>query len=366
MRALRLSAAAVISVAALAFAAPARAVTFPLTGWARLQIPATNSYYMRYVPASLDPARPAPVVLFLHGSGGKPELYQSFVEDAAEKAGCVLVMPKSASTLGWGFDDDDLRIQESLRLVRETLPVDPRRVAVAGHSAGGAYAYLLAYTTRSDFSGVFTLAASRYTVGAVADPAYKAPIRMFYGTLDENYINGALDALKVQWARLGIPWQEDVRDGYAHRDLPADAMEQGFRFLVSQTYPAAATGACTAGPTTFCLHGGRFRVEVSWRDFEGHTGAGQVVPMTSASSEAAADDSGLFWFFAPSNWEMLVKVLDGCALNGRFWVFASATTTVEYTLTVTDTRTGTAATYHNPAGTAPPAITDTGALAVCP
>jgi hypothetical protein len=25
------------------------------------------------------------------------------------------------------------------------------------------------------------------------------------------------------------------------------------------------------------------------------------------------DDSALFWFFEESNWEMLVKVLDGCS-----------------------------------------------------
>jgi acetyl esterase/lipase len=342
--------------------AAAQVTPFPLTGWAKLPVPATDSYYLRYVPASLDASQPAPVVVFLHGSGGRPELYQSFVAEAAERAGCVLVMPRSSSTLGWGFGDDDETIRESLRLVRETLPVDPRRVAVAGHSAGGAYAYLLAYAGHpglAEFSAVFTLAASRYTVTAVADPLYKAPIRMFYGTLDENYANGAYTGLKQQWERLGVPYEEDVRPGYAHRDLPADAMEQGFRFLVGKTYPAAAPDACVPGPTSHCLRGGRFRVEVAWRDFQGGTGAGRVVP-------GAADDSGLFWFFAPENWEMLVKVLDGCSLNGRFWVFAAATTTVEYDLTVTDTRTKEVARYHNPLGTAAPALTDTGALAVCP
>lgn len=345
-----------------AFPAAAQVTTFPLTGWAKLPVPATDSYYMRYVPASLEASQPAPVVLFLHGSGGRPELYQSFVAEAAERAGCVLVMPRASSTLGWGFGDDDRTIAESLRLVRETLAVDPRRIAVAGHSAGGAYAYLLAYTARGGlrgFSGVFTLAASRSTVDAVADPLYKAPIRMFYGTLDENYVNGAYAGLREQWQRLGVPYEEDVRPGYAHRDLPADAMEQGFRFLVARSYPAAAPGDCIPGPTSLCLRGGRFRVEVAWRDFQGGAGAGRVV-------DGAADDSGLFWFFAPANWELLVKVLDGCSLNGHFWVFAAATTTVQYDLTVTDTRTGETARYHNPAGTAAPATTDTAALAVCP
>jgi hypothetical protein len=78
-----------------------------------------------------------------------------------------------------------------------------------------------------------------------------------------------------------------------------------------------------------------------------------------------SDDSGLLWFFHPDNWEMLVKVLDGCALNEHFWVFAAATTTVEYTLRVTDTATGEVREYLNAAGTPASALTDTEAFAAC-
>ncbi|MCP4659887.1 MAG: matrixin family metalloprotease [bacterium] len=116
---------------------------------------------------------------------------------------------------------------------------------------------------------------------------------------------------------------------------------------------------CVAGPTTMCLNGGRFRVEVSWRDFTGGTGVGSVVAVDS-------DDSGLFWFFDPDNWEMLVKVLDGCSVNDRFWVFAAATTNVETTLRVTDSQTGMLSEYSNPLGNAADAVTDTGAFATCP
>ena len=33
---------------------------------------------------------------------------------------------------------------------------------------------------------------------------------------------------------------------------------------------------------------------------------------------------------------MLIKVINGCGLNQRYWVYAAATTDVEYQLTVTD------------------------------
>jgi acetyl esterase/lipase len=340
-----------LSVSPLAGAAPS-------PGWRSVSIPATGSYFFRYVPASLDASRPVPVVLFFHGSGSKPFAYQNFVVDAAEQAHCVVVLPKSASDLGWGTGNDDQTVTETLRLLGTEMTVDPAHVAVAGHSAGGSYAYLLAYTTRSGYSAVFSLAAHFYPVAAIADPAYKAPIRMFYGTADPNYTGGSYASLKQQWNRLGVPWEEDIRPGLLHGDLPADAMAAGFQFLVSKAYPVnSSTLPCVPAPATLCLGEGRYRLAVTWRDFTGGTGSGTAVPLS--------EESGLFWFFAPANLEMLVKVLDGCPVNGHHWVFAAATTNVEYTLTVTDTTTGTAAVYRNTLGRSSPAVTDTLALG-CP
>ncbi|MEM9554694.1 MAG: hypothetical protein AAGC60_10575 [Acidobacteriota bacterium] len=104
------------------------------------------------------------------------------------------------------------------------------------------------------------------------------------------------------------------------------------------------------------LQDGRFRVDVSWRDFDGATGVGSpAVPSTV--------DSTLLWFFAPENWEMTVKVLDGCGVNGHYWVFGSASTNVEYELTVTDTQTAAVWTLSNPLGELSPAFADVEAFA---
>jgi hypothetical protein len=54
-------------------------------------------------------------------------------------------------------------------------------------------------------------------------------------------------------------------------------------------------------------------------------------------------------------------VVDGRALNGRFWVFFGALTDREYTLKVTDTRTGRVKTYRNPPGRIA-SVADTGAF----
>ncbi|MEM9555962.1 MAG: hypothetical protein AAGC60_17025 [Acidobacteriota bacterium] len=106
------------------------------------------------------------------------------------------------------------------------------------------------------------------------------------------------------------------------------------------------------------LRDGRFQVEVEWLDFEGGRGPGRLV--------TASEDSALLWFFGPDNWELLVKVLDGCPVTGHYWVFSAATTNVGYTLRVTDTQAGVERVYTNDLGVAAPAVTDTGAFATCP
>lgn len=99
---------------------------------------------------------------------------------------------------------------------------------------------------------------------------------------------------------------------------------------------------CAANSTTLCLSGGRFKVQVSFRTTTIPAGTGTAVPLTG--------DTGYSWFFSSTNVELVIKVLDGRALNNRFWVFFGALSDVEYTITVTDTQTGTVKTYFNPQG----------------
>ena len=105
-----------------------------------------------------------------------------------------------------------------------------------------------------------------------------------------------------------------------------------------------------------CLRDGRFEVHLEWRT-DDRSGTAQRV--------ASTNDSGLFSFFDPDNWEAMVKVLDGCSVNGHFWVFAATATSLGYTLTVEDTSTGAVRTYTNPLGASASAITDTEAFSGC-
>ena len=127
---------------------------------------------------------------------------------------------------------------------------------------------------------------------------------------------------------------------------------------VTESFDASATEPCVANATTLCVSNSRYQVRAQWLTQDGHSGAGQVINLTG--------DTGAFWFFSPSNVEVVVKVLNGCGLNSRYWTFAGGLTDVNVILTVTDTQTGAVKTYINPEGIPFEPIQDTNAFTSCP
>jgi hypothetical protein len=157
------------------------------------------------------------------------------------------------------------------------------------------------------------------------------------------YITGAYDTR----------WNNDVLNP-AFASLKASDFEVvQLGWQPSSTQPST----CVPSDTHLCLNDGRFQVEAQWTA-NGSTGAGHAISLTA--------DTGYFWFFAPTNVEVVIKVLNACGLNQRYWVYAGGLTNVRVHLTVTDTRNGTVKTYDNPQGTAFRPIQDSSAFATCP
>jgi photosystem II stability/assembly factor-like uncharacterized protein len=99
--------------------------------------------------------------------------------------------------------------------------------------------------------------------------------------------------------------------------------------------------ACDGTGLTLCVGGRRFSLAAQFTS-PVETGTGHPVWLTA--------NTGAFWFFDSTNLELIVKVLDGRSVNGKFWVFYGSLTNVEFTLAVTDADTGAVKTYFNPQG----------------
>jgi hypothetical protein len=106
-------------------------------------------------------------------------------------------------------------------------------------------------------------------------------------------------------------------------------------------------GPCVRDATTACLQSGRFEVKVDWRTASDQ-GTGKV--MSFGGQRTENDESVFWWFFNASNFEMGVKVLNGCGLGGKYWVFVSGLTDQGWTARVRDTQTGVTKTYSNAVG----------------
>lgn len=132
----------------------------------------------------------------------------------------------------------------------------------------------------------------------------------------------------------------------------------GVAFLTAPVAPNC--GANTA--THLCLRN-RFSISARWRT---DPAPGSLTNGQAQVAGVGNTGSGLFQFFSPDNWEVMVKALDGCGLNNRYWIFSAATTNVFYRLDVTDVKTGKSKIYFNYPGPPAPAVTDTDAMATCP
>ena len=167
--------------------------------------------------------------------------------------------------------------------------------------------------------------------------------------------------------QLGLPRQYGVQT--VSRDDAQSILGGGLWSVIDESFTGARIAAplpCVNGtqadPTkkALCLQDQRFKTEIDWMDEDGNSGS------AVGAFPGPDDDSGLFFFFAQDNWEMLIKVIDGCEINNNFWVFHAGMTNVEYTLTVTDTQTNEHYSVFNPLNNLPEPIRDTSAFATCP
>jgi hypothetical protein len=149
---------------------------------------------------------------------------------------------------------------------------------------------------------------------------------------------------------------------------PLDAVAgAGVGVAIYQRSSPVGPTACVASDTVLCVDDspgdGRFKVRASFQTAHGGglSGKGQAIPL----SQLGVVRGGLLWFFSGDTPEMLLKIVNGCAVNGHYWAFLSAATDVGFTVTVDDTLRAASKTYTNADRTAAPPVQDTSALASC-
>jgi len=121
--------------------------------------------FFLYVPTRYDPARPWPLLVFLHGyySGldvlnWRDFMYSSTLEEVCEREGVILLMPYGRSNTEFmGVGESD--VLETIAHVRREYNVDPDRVILSGASMGGSGALSIACHYPDRFAGLILITA---------------------------------------------------------------------------------------------------------------------------------------------------------------------------------------------------------------
>jgi plastocyanin len=183
----------------------------------------------------------------------------------------------------------------------------------------------------------YSIAVTDTTTGTVR--TYANPFGSLASVADTAAFDGGTNGLNGDEGLNAANRISDVEGAGSSsgRDSGSDLRPSTLDLRPSESAP------CVPGDSTLCLNGGRFKVEVGWKvASQGTSGPGRAVLLTG--------DTGEFWFFSANNIELVIKVVDGTAFNGQFWVFYGALSNVEYKIEVTDTVTGYSKTFVNAAG----------------
>jgi predicted esterase len=166
-----------------------------------------RAYYL-YVPSTIKAETPAPLIIMLHGSNRTGVTLVEKWKDYAKKEGIIIAGPDATNLSGWGSPQDGPDfLHELVEELKSKYPINPRRVYLFGHSAGGSFSIHMALMESEYFAAVALHAGAlvQEDMQLIGLAKRKIPISIQVGDSDEfvplKIARTTRDALK----EAGIP-----------------------------------------------------------------------------------------------------------------------------------------------------------------
>lgn len=187
------TAAALIGLPALVVVGAAASIGFLDRASGTIGVGADSREYLLHVPASYDPASPAPLVISMHGAAVWPahQMHTTGWNRLAEEHGFIVVypsgtgMPKIWHAQPSGDPMRDVKfIAALIDTIQSVYSIDSTRIYANGLSNGGAMAFVLSCALADRIAAVGTVAAAQALPFTwCADPR-PMPAIFFHGTAD--------------------------------------------------------------------------------------------------------------------------------------------------------------------------------------
>jgi phospholipase/carboxylesterase len=199
-----------------------------------LGLDAQRDAFLR-VPPATPRGRSLPLVLLLHGAGGRAERVMRAIGTHADREQCLVLAPDSRArtwdAVTGSFGPDIEFIDQALAVVFSRWAVDSRRVGVAGFSDGATYSLALARSNGDLFSR-----------GIAFSPGFLLPIhpvqrpRLFvsHGTHDRVLaIDLTSRPLVAELRRNG--YQVEYREFDGDHEIPPGVAADAMRWFAGPT-----------------------------------------------------------------------------------------------------------------------------------
>jgi polyhydroxybutyrate depolymerase len=264
-RALTAVAAVMVTLACGSAESPAPAPAMPSTGTATVEIdgrPVTV-----HVPDSYDPARPAPLIVGLHGYTSNPSEVETFLRltPESEQRGFISAYPQGSTDgqgeLFWNATDaccdfsgshaDDSRyLSELITTMQGSYRIDPARVYLIGHSNGGYMSFRMACDHAGQIAAIVSVNGATWNDPARCTPSEPVSVLAIASSNDETVsftggVNGS--AAYPSAAATVTQWLGYDRCTGPGRDAPA--LDLVTDLPGAETSRHAYTQGCAGGST---------------------------------------------------------------------------------------------------------------------
>jgi polyhydroxybutyrate depolymerase len=187
--------------------------------------------YRLHIPASLQPEKPAALVLAFHGAGSTSEQFESYsgFSAVADREGFIVVYPQAQGEYRFwnttaGADNRDIQFSRDLiEELESRCDIDPNRIYASGHSNGGGLANRLACDLSDQIAAIGSVSGA-YRWSESCSPTRPVPVLGVHGTEDtvipyNGYQDGSLPPMVYGMVDTPIPqWASawGARNGCDH------------------------------------------------------------------------------------------------------------------------------------------------------